>query len=727
MVSKRAQAGRVSKVPAPAGVRARLGGLLKRPSVWLLGIVVTVITGYFTAALNDLTKPLQEYVSGLACEWRKPSLAPDEPKFTILVSRLYKDDAEGSHTRRVFQAFLGERGFRPVLLCDALRFDFRAGEEIKHAEEVTIKRGQDLIVEHKADLLIFGEVLLANSSIRIFAINEHGGCDPRPKPIVLSNGVLPDEFDRNTRMQVIFVTLREIASACDSEEYVDWDLFEKRIQKMGAFIERSAAGLSPEQYTEAAAAYAEAMMLLYRNDRGDHWYAKALEFDQEQIKKLPADAGPYRRFLLLNAYALLLGAKADRSGDPADLQANHAAYDQAIAEADRDPQPRAKYAEAYFSRYCACEGEDIDRVLAVYDRAIKLRPDYSWGFERRGDAFVQKGDYARAIEEYNSATRSDRKNRSAFVSRGKIYAKNGDHDRAIQDYDQAIRLNPKNASAFTWRASSYAQKGDFDRAVRDLDDAIRINPKDADSIYNRGTNYSKKGDYDLAIRDFDEAARLDPKSYLVFLSRGIAYHHKGDFAQAARNYDQAIKLEPDDALLYLHRGYAAAELGDIDRAIQDYDQAIRLGPASGTAFRYRADLFRGTGDYARAIADYTEAIKLDPENGSHFAHRGLAYTSQGDVDRAIEDYTQAIRLDPTLSIAFHGRAIALSNSAQYDRAIADYDAALRLEPDAVEPLYGRGIAKVKKGDAAGGNADIASATAIDADVAKDFTRRGGRP
>jgi hypothetical protein len=37
---------------------------------------------------------------------------------------------------------------------------------------------------------------------------------------------------------------------------------------MGPFIERSAAGLSPEQYTEAAASYAEAMMLLYRNDRG---------------------------------------------------------------------------------------------------------------------------------------------------------------------------------------------------------------------------------------------------------------------------------------------------------------------------------------------------------------------------------------------------------------------------------------------------------------------------
>jgi tetratricopeptide (TPR) repeat protein len=721
-VSKRPQNGRASKAPAPGDVRTRL----KRPAFWLLGIIGTVATGYFTATLNDLTKPLHGYVSELSCNWRKSSLASDEPKFTILVTRLYKDDAEESHTRRLFQTFQGERGFRPVLLCDTLRFDFRAGEEIKQAEEATIKRGQDLIVGHKADLLIFGEVVLANNSMRIFAINEHGGCDTRPKPIILRDGVLPDEFDRDTKMKVLGVTLREIASACDSEEYVDWDLFEKRIQKMGPFIERSAAGLSAEQYTEAAASYAEAMMLLYRNDRGDHWYAKALEFNQEQLKKLPEDASPYRRFLLLNAHALLLGAKAVRTGNPADLQAEHAAYDQAIVEAERDPQPRAKYAEAYFSRYCTCEGDDIDQVVAIYDRAIKLRPDYSWGFERRGDVFARKGDYARAIEEYNSATRLDPRNRSAFVSRGIIFAKSGDHDRAIQDYDQAIRLNPKNGIAFGWRASSYEQKGDLDRSIRDLDEAIRINPKDDVSFYQRGSIYSKKGEDDHAIKDFDESIRRNPETYYAFISRGIAYHRKGDFASAVQDYDRAIKFKADDSMLFLYRGAAIAALADLDRAIQDYDQATRLSPADHLPFLYRGNAYRRKGDYERAILNYTEAIRLNPESSSHFTNRGLAYTIRGDADRAIADYTQALLLDPELGIALYGRAINYSNSAQYDHAIADYNAALRLQSDWAEPLYGRGIAKIKKGDAAGGKADIEKGTAIDPDVAEDFTRQGGR-
>ena len=399
-MSEQPRSGSASESSAPPDTRGRLRGLIKRPGVWALGIFGTVATGYVTASLNDLTKSVGGYVSELSCQWRKPSLAPDEPMFTILVAKLYKDDGEDTHTRRVFETFQGERGFRPVLLCDMLKFDFRPGEEIKQAEEATIKRGQGLIVQHKADLLIFGEVLLSGNSIRIFAINEHGGCDTRPKPTVLRNGVLPDEFDQDTRMKVINVTLREIASACDSEEYVDWDLFEKRILKIGPFLERSAAGFTPEQHTEAAAAYGEAMMLLYRNDRGDRWYAKGMEFVQKELKQLPADASPYRRFLLLNAHALLLDAKSARTGDPADVRAYRAVYDQAIAEAERDPKPGGKYAEAYFSRYCACDGDDIDEVLAVYDRAIKLRPDYSWGYERRGDAFAHHhGDAIRSAQQ----------------------------------------------------------------------------------------------------------------------------------------------------------------------------------------------------------------------------------------------------------------------------------------------------------------------------------------
>src|SRR5260221_621275 len=48
----------------------------------------------------------------------------------------------------------------------------------------------------------------------------------------------------------------------------------------------------------------------------------------------------------------------------------------------------------------------------------------------------------------------------AFTNRGSGYATKGDYNRAIQDYDQALRLNPKSSEAFSGRGSAYAYKGD---------------------------------------------------------------------------------------------------------------------------------------------------------------------------------------------------------------------------------------------------------------------------
>jgi tetratricopeptide (TPR) repeat protein len=47
----------------------------------------------------------------------------------------------------------------------------------------------------------------------------------------------------------------------------------------------------------------------------------------------------------------------------------------------------------------------------------------------------------------------------------------GEYDRAIEDFDQVIRLNPDYLWAYLKRAAAYNAKGDYDRAIRDYDRA----------------------------------------------------------------------------------------------------------------------------------------------------------------------------------------------------------------------------------------------------------------
>lgn len=64
----------------------------------------------------------------------------------------------------------------------------------------------------------------------------------------------------------------------------------------------------------------------------------------------------------------------------------------------------------------------------------------------------------------------------AFTNRGSGYANKGDYDRAIQDYDQAIKLDPKNAYALLNRGIAKVRKGDKAGGEADRAAARRINP-----------------------------------------------------------------------------------------------------------------------------------------------------------------------------------------------------------------------------------------------------------
>jgi len=56
----------------------------------------------------------------------------------------------------------------------------------------------------------------------------------------------------------------------------------------------------------------------------------------------------------------------------------------------------------------------------------------------------------------------------AFQNRGIVYKNKGQYDRAIEDYNQAIRLNPNYAIAFYNRGVSWERKNALQRALADF-------------------------------------------------------------------------------------------------------------------------------------------------------------------------------------------------------------------------------------------------------------------
>ncbi len=125
---------------------------------------------------------------------------------------------------------------------------------------------------------------------------------------------------------------------------------------------------------------------------------------------------------------------------------------------------------------------------------------------------------AHGAEEPNSA--------EAYLKRGNTYLDKAEYDKAIKDYSEAIRLDPTLATAYYKRGNAYADKKEFDKAIEDYGDAIRLDPKYAGAYYNRGCVYTDKQEYDKAIKNYTEAIRLKPEYGDAYYNRGCLYGHK---------------------------------------------------------------------------------------------------------------------------------------------------------------------------------------------------------
>jgi tetratricopeptide (TPR) repeat protein len=70
------------------------------------------------------------------------------------------------------------------------------------------------------------------------------------------------------------------------------------------------------------------------------------------------------------------------------------------------------------------------------------------------------------------------------VKSGNTWFNKGDYDRAIADYNQALRINPQDAYAYNQRGVAWERKGDYDRAIADYTQALQINPQNTKAKEN---------------------------------------------------------------------------------------------------------------------------------------------------------------------------------------------------------------------------------------------------
>jgi tetratricopeptide (TPR) repeat protein len=117
--------------------------------------------------------------------------------------------------------------------------------------------------------------------------------------------------------------------------------------------------------------------------------------------------------------------------------------------------------------------KDSDLSIVGCTALITQNPRDEHSYTHRGRAYASKGDYDRAINDYNKAIELGAKG-WAHDLRGQAYANTGQYGRAVADHSKAIEISPESVLAYYHRAHAFIALGDFERARADFSSLIAL-------------------------------------------------------------------------------------------------------------------------------------------------------------------------------------------------------------------------------------------------------------
>jgi tetratricopeptide (TPR) repeat protein len=327
-----------------------------------------------------------------------------------------------------------------------------------------------------------------------------------------------------------------------------------------------------------------------------------------------------------------------------------------------NPSARRNQADVGTNAWASCThidppDVDLDLRISGCTTAIQTGPQspdiLATAFNNRGEAYLAKHDFDRAIEDLNSSTSLNSNDVSPLINRGVAYFEKHEYDRAMQDFNRAITLQPDHAGALHNRGRLYSALLEYDRAIADFDQAIKLRPDYAAAYNDRGYAYASKAYCFRAISDFDAAVRLKPKFTGYYINLGGAFECNGDFERAIDVYDQILRLKPDFSDGFKLRCRARAHAGkSLEAALLDCNEALRLQPNDVTALELRSFLYFRMARYEDAIADCSESLKRSSKSAAAHYTCGLAKNRGRGPGSGNADISSALGIDSNVALKF---------------------------------------------------------------------------
>lgn len=241
-----------------------------------------------------------------------------------------------------------------------------------------------------------------------------------------------------------------------------------------------------------------------------------------------------------------------------------------------DRNPKAWMAYHNLAMLRVEEGRPKD-ALALYGRALAVRPDLAQSHFNHGSLLAELGRFDEARPALEEAVRLDPNLVEARNNLGNVYQQLGRPGDAIEVYRATVRLLPDYAPARRNLAYALCVTGEWREAIEQYRAAIQLEPNEPASLSRlawalAAAPIDSLRDGRTAVALAERAVRLS-RSLQTVQVLAAAYAEAGDFASATAAIKEAIRVAEAS-----HQFDAAQEMR-VSEASYRRGEALRIRPA----------------------------------------------------------------------------------------------------------------------------------------------------
>ena len=267
-----------------------------------------------------------------------------------------------------------------------------------------------------------------------------------------------------------------------------------------------------------------------------------------------------------------------------------------------------------------------------------------------GNQYKKKGNFKKAIREYNKCISDNSDNAWLYNDRGICYSELKDQLQALKDFLHANSLEPNNKLIINNIGIANEMSDKLNEALPYYNMAIELDSNYTDPYFNKARTFEKLKQFDSAELNYKKVVAINTKDKETYIVLSMLYENQGKFEEAINMLGLAIDIDRNDPDLHYFRAIDFDTLQNYNLAIQDYNLSI---DKNKDGFDYSSLCRRGkskelSGDTEGALNDYSTAIHVKAKFKRAYLLRIKLFLKINENEKACQDIKLLKKLDKDL-------------------------------------------------------------------------------